>query len=439
MPAELAVIFFLLLLNAFFALSEMAIVSASKPLLRQQEKQGKKGARIALQVAENSGRFLSTIQAGITLIGIIAGVYGGATIAEELVAPFNNIGWINPHGETAAVILVVTALTYFSVIIGELVPKQIALNNPEKFAVLVAIPMYWLSLAFSPVVTLLEASARLILKTAGIKKAEETMTETEVKAVIAEGAASGAIEKNEHEIIQRVIRLGDRDITSVMTHRSDVVFIDLDDTLETVRKKIHAAGHSRYPVIRINPSKILGIVKTKELLEGAFSPNTFRVSDYLKEATFVPSGTSCLKALEIFKKKRLNMVVIVDEYGATEGILTTSDLMESIVGVLPSNYELAEQPLIFKRDDGSWLVDGLTPVDEINITIGFEEIPTDADFQTIAGFILHKLKRIPAIGDTLEYAGYCFEIADMDNRRIDKILIRPLNVSDIKQKTVQSG
>lgn len=439
MLPELIIVFLLLLLNAFFALSEMAIVSASRPLLRQQEKQGKKAASVALHLAEDSGRFLSTVQVGITLTGIIAGAYGGATIAEDLALPFNKIGWINPHGEVAAVVLVVSALTYFSVIIGELIPKQIALNNPERFAVLVARPMYWLSRICSPVVTLLEWSARITMKIAGVRKTDETMTETEVKAVIAEGAASGAIEKNEHEIIQRVIRLGDRDIKSIMTHRADVVFIDINDTLETVRKKIHAAGHSRYPVINGKTSKVLGMVKTKELFEGAFSPDTFKVSDYMREAIFVPEGTPCLKALDTFKQRHLHIAVVVDEYGSAEGIFTTSDIMEAIVGVLPTNYERTEEPLIFRRDDGSWLVDGLTPVDEINIVIGFEEIPIDANFQTIAGFVLHRLEKIPSIGDKLEYAGHSFEILDMDGRRIDKILIQPTHISKPKRKTVRSG
>lgn len=434
MISELVIVFLLLLLNAFFALSEMAIVSASKPLLRQQEKQGKKAATIALHLAEDSGRFLSTVQVGITLIGIIAGAYGGATIAEDLALPFNEVGWINPHGELVAVILVVTVLTYFSVVIGELIPKQVALNNPERFAVLVALPMYWLSRICSPVVTLLEGSARIVMKIAGVKKTDEGMTETEVKAVIAEGAASGAIEKNEHEIIQRVIRLGDRDVNSIMTRSNDVVFIDINDTLEAVRQKIHISGHSRYPVINGSTSKVLGVVKTKELFEGSFSPRAFKVSDYLRDAIFVTEGTPCLKALDVFKQKHLHIAVVIDEYGSAEGIFTTSDLMEAIVGVLPSNYERAEEPLIFKQAAGSWLVDGLTPVDEVNIAIGFEEIPIDANFQTMAGFILHRLEKIPSIGDRLEYAGHYFEIIDMDGRRIDKILIRSTSSSEFKRK-----
>lgn len=423
MISELIIIFLLLLLNAFFALSEMAIVSASKPLLRQAEKQGKKGAAVALQLAEDSGRFLSTVQVGITLVGIIAGAYGGATIAEHLTPSFNDIVWINPYGETVAVMLVVTVITYFSVVLGELIPKQIALNHPEKLAVLVARPMCWLSRVCSPVVIILEGSARLLMQAAGIKKNEETVTETEVKAVIAEGVASGAIEKNEHQIIQRVIRLGDRDIKSIMTHRTDIAFIDIHDDLETVRKKIQTAGHSRYPVVDGNTSKILGIVKTKELFEGAFTPGTFKVSNHLREVTFVPEGTSCLEVLDIFKQKHLHIAIVIDEYGSAEGIFTTSDLMEAIVGVLPSNYGRAEEPLIFKRADGSWLVDGLTSVDEVNITLGFEEIPIDDNFQTIGGFILHELKQMPKVGDKLQHAGHTFEIVDMDGRRIDKILI----------------
>jgi putative hemolysin len=426
MSTELTIIFFLLLLNAFFALSEMAIVSASKPLLRQYAKQGKKSAAVALDLAENSGRFLSTVQVGITLVGTLAGAYGGATIAEKLKEPFNEISLIAPHGETIAVVLVVALITYFSVVIGELVPKQLALNNAERFAMLVARPMAMLSKICTPLVVLLEHSAKALLFIMRIKPKSEGVTETEIKAVIAEGVASGAIEDSEHDVIRRVIRLGDREVTSIMTHRTDVKFIDIDDSLSEVRCKIAEAGHSRYPVIDKDTTKVLGIVKTKQILAGATSEEAFKVKNFLADALFVNENTPCLEALNIFRRQSLHIAAVIDEFGSFEGLFTTSDLMEAIVGTIPSNYDNDEGPPIVQRDDGSWLVDGLTPIDEIHMTIGLEEINAGSDYQTMAGFMLSQIKAGPAAGISFELYAHKFEIVDMDKNRVDKILIRRL-------------
>jgi putative hemolysin len=426
MLPEIFIIGLLLLLNAFFALSEMAIVYSSKPVLRQHARNGKKSAEIALHLADNSGRFLSTVQVGITLVGILAGAYGGATIAEKLEGPFNAIDFINPNGEIVAVVLVVACITYFSVVVGELIPKQVALNNAEKFAMLVARPMYWLSRVFTPIVVLLELSAKGVLRVMGITQRNDSVTEMEVQAVLAEGVTSGAIEHEEHQLIQRVIRLGDRDIKSIMTHRSEITFININDTLEQVKTKIREAGHSRYPVIDKDPTEILGLVKTKEMMASVTSSEDFKVGDYVQELLFLNENTSCLSALEIFRSKSLHIAAVVDEYGSVEGIFTIADLMEAIVGIIPSNYAQDEAPLIVKREDGSWLVDGLTAIDEIHISIGLEDISANADYQTLAGFVLNTLKESPKIGAHFEFSGHRFEIVDMDRHRIDRILIEKL-------------
>jgi putative hemolysin len=429
MSPEFIIIALLLLLNACFSLSEMAIVSASKPLLRQLGKQGNKSALIALDLSENSGRFLSTVQVGITLVGTLAGAYGGATIAEKLKEPFNQIAIIAPHGDKVAVFVVVSLLTYFSVVIGELFPKQLALNNPEKFALLVARPMSILSKACTPIVLLLESSAKAMLFILRIKPNEEGVTETEIKAIIAEGVMSGAIEGEEHDVIRRVIRLGDRDISSVMTHRTGVSFIDIDDDFATVQRKISLAGHSRYPVIDKDTTKILGIVKTKKIMAWMDgdpqikNKADFNVRHCLSEIAFLNENTSCLDALSVFKTQRLQIAAIVDEYGSFEGLFTMADLMEAIVGTIPSNYDHDEGPLITRRENGSWLVDGLTPIDEIHVTIGLDDIKNDADYQTIAGFVLEQLKERPAVGKHFIFGNHRFEIMDMDKHRIDKILI----------------
>lgn len=425
---ELLIIFILLLLNAFFALSEMAIVSASKPMLRQMAKQGNRRAATALRLAEDSGRFLSTVQVGITLVGTLAGAYGGAEIADKLEPAFNNSPLIYPHGEMAAIVLVVTFITYFSVVIGELIPKQFALSKPEKLAMWVAGPMSMLSLACTPVVIALEASANFFFRLFNIRQGAEKVTEDEVKAMIAEGAASGAIEHSEHNMLQRIIRLGDRDVKSIMTHRMDVTFIDIKDSLETIRKKVHEAGHSRYPVIDGDAARVIGVVQAKTLLDEALkSPEDLHISDHIQPVPFLPEKTKCLVALDIFKTSPAHIAVVVDEYGTAAGIITAADLLEAIVGIMPSNYDIGEQPLIAQREDGSWLVDGTTPIDEIHLTIGLEEIAVDAGYDTVAGFLLYNMGRTPEVGEYIEKFGHRFEVLDLDSRRIDKILISKIS------------
>jgi putative hemolysin len=372
---------------------------------------------------ENSGRFLSTVQVGITLVGTLAGAYGGATIAGKLIEPLNQVAFIAPHGETVAVILVVAIITYLSVVIGELVPKQLALNNAVWFAMIVARPMSLLSKICTPIVLLLENSAKVLIWIMRIKPNNDGVTETEIKAVIAEGVASGAIEDEEHDVIRRVIRLGDRGVKSIMTHRTDVEFIDIKDSLNDVRRKIAEAGHSRYPVIDKDTTEILGIVKTKQILAGASEGIEFYDKNFMNDAVFFNEITTCLEAINFFKKNGLHIAAVIDEYGSFEGLFTTADLMEAIIGMMPSNYDQDESPLVIQREDGSWLVDGLTPIDEIHDQIGIEDIPADKDYQTIAGFFLAESRKALKAGSYFEWGDYRFEIMDMDGHRIDKILI----------------
>ncbi|WEJ11562.1 hemolysin family protein [Sinorhizobium prairiense] len=420
---ELLVIFILLLINAFFALSEMAIVSASKPLLRQMVKQGNRRAEAALTLAEDPGKFLSTVQVGITLVGILAGAYGGATIAAKIAPFLNDIGWISPYGDTVAVALVVTLITFLSVVIGELIPKQLALRNPEGLAMFVAGPMALLSRIAAPVVLIFETAASIAMRLMGMRPEDaDRVTEEEVQAIMAEGVESGAIEKSEHEMLRRIIRLGDRNVKSIMTHRTEVGFIDVHDSLETIGQKIRQFGHSRYPVIDGPSGDVIGAVLTKEILNVAPAA-PFNIRDYVREILTLPETASCLKALEAFKSSSINMAMIVDEYGSTEGIITTADILEAIVGVIPSNYDNSEHALIRQRDDGSYIVDGRTPIDEIHLQIGIDGIEADGDFETIAGFLVQQLRKTPEEGDTAEAHGYRFEVIDMDGRRIDKILV----------------
>jgi len=430
---EILIIFFLLFLNGIFALSEIAIVSSSKPMLKHLAKQGDSRAQVALDLAENPGKFLSTVQVGITLVGILAGAFGGATIAEKTAHHFNAFPFINPHGESVAFGIVVTVITFLSVVMGEIVPKRFALYHSERLALIVAKPMRLLSISAHPIVVVLEVSANILMKILRIGESKEDVSDEEFKAILTEGAESGVIEKAEHEMLQRVIRLDDRDVKSIMTHRTEVVFIDIHDTIEDIRQKVHETGHSRYPVIDGSPDEMRGFIAAKELLDSALSnEGKIDIVKHVKDVMVLPESASCLQALESFKKHHVNLIVVVDEYGSTEGIVTTSDLLEAIVGILPSNYDHDDQLKIFQRADGSWLVDGRTPIEEIHLSIGLNEISADEDFDTIAGFLLEQLRKTPKVGVTFEMYNYRFEIVDMDGHRIDKVMIA--KIQDIESE-----
>ena len=367
---------------------------------------------------------------GITLVGILAGAYGGATIAEKVSPWFDQLPYVGGHGETLAVAVIVSCITYFSVIIGELVPKRFALAHAETLALLVAKPMLLLSKMVHPVVLVLEVSANILMKILRIRPKDEDVSDIEFRAILNEGAESGVIEKSEHEMLQRVIRLDDRDVKSIMTHRTEVVFIDVNDSIDDIRKKVHEAGHSRYPVMAGSADDLKGIVQAKELLDSALSGGQIDIMSHVKEVMVLPESASCLQALESFKKNHINLIVIVDEYGSTQGIVTSSDILEAIVGVLPSNYDKGDQLKIVERVDGSWLVDGRTPIEEIHLSIGLEDISADEDFDTIAGFLLEALRKTPKEGVIYENYGYRFEIVDMDGHRIDKVLISKIDAAE---------
>lgn len=421
---ELAVIFILLLINAFFSLSEMAIVSASKPILRQKAKQGDRRALTALRLSEDPGNFLSTVQVGITLVGTLAGTYGGATISDKIAPVFAAMPWVGAYADSVAVAAVVTGITYFSVIIGELIPKQLALGNAEALALFVAKPMSVLSKIAAPVVFLFEMSAHLFMRVTGmLSKSADEVTEAEVHAVLAEGAESGVIEKEEHDILRRIIGLGDRSVKSIMTHRTEVVSLDVNDSLEEIRREIEETRHSRYLVVEGDDRNVIGAVHARDILSSAIDPKVFSLRSLVKDIPAIPETSSCLKALETFKSTPMHIAIIVDEYGSTEGILTPSDLLEAIVGILPSNYDEHESALIRQREDGSYLIDGRTPIHEVELALELDAIETEGHFETIAGYLVQELRKSPEEGDMLERFGYRFEVIDMDGRRIDKILL----------------
>lgn len=421
---ELLILLVLLLFNAFFALSELAIVSASRPMLKQWAKQGSRRAAIALSLAEDSGAFLSTVQVGITLVGIVAGAYGGAAFAEDVRPVFASFPLTAPYAETLAFAVVITFITYASVVLGELIPKRIALRHADRLALIVAPTMKFLSRACMPLVWLLNRTAQVLLALVGVRMdAQAGITEDEVRAVMAEGAEQGVIDAAEHAMLQRIILLGERDVKSIMTHRMDMTAIRLEMGEEDVRTLMMQARHSRYPVTRGGDGQIVGVLQAHVLLADVWAKGQSHIAERLEPAVFMPEHTKCLMALERFKQERLHMAFVVDEHGNVEGLITASDILEAIVGILPSNYEDSREPMLLQREDGSWLVDGTTPIEELQITMGIDTIEHDDTYDTLAGFLMHGMGRTPVLGDVLATHGYRFEVVDTDGRRIDRVLV----------------
>lgn len=422
---ELAAVLFLILLNGFFAMSELAVVSARKIRLQQMAEEGSRGARTALALQEDPSRFLSTVQIGITLIGVINGAVGGATLAERLAPILDAIPALTGYGQTLSIAIVVMAITYLSLIAGELVPKRIALNNAEAIASFAAPIMRSLSKATAPFVWLLGASTEAMLKLLRVpEKAEQTVTEEEVKSLIAEGTASGVFDPGEKRMIEGVMRLADRTVRSLMTPRPEVMWLDIDDEPDNIKREIREAGHSRFPVCRGDFDDVIGVVHTKDLLHRLLQGGPFDVRADVRDALIVHDGTEVMRLLDLFKQSGEQMAIVVDEYGTVEGIATLTDVLEGIAGELPDDG--GEDSDIVRREDGSLLIDGMMAVEEVEAHLGLKSLrDEDSGYHTLAGFLLFKLGRIPTAGEYADHDGYRFEVVDMDGRRIDKVLVMP--------------
>lgn len=420
---EIVVIFVLILLNGVFAMSEIALISARKIRLENQSKKGDTQAKEALYLAHNPDRFFSTVQIGITLIGILMGIFSGDKIKTGVLHFIEKSEWLRPYSNTLAVIVVVILITYFSLVLGELVPKRIGLARPEKISKLMAGPMTLLSRITFPFIWLLTTSTSLIVKLLNIKVSVNTITEEEIKAVINEGAVSGTIDESEHEIIERVLHLNDRNITSLMTHRTDVVWVDVNDPPDKYRETIREAVHSVYPVCEGQVDDILGVIYTRDLyLAREGSP----VRGLMKKPLFIPENNSAYQVMEKFKLSKTNFGFIVDEYGSFQGMITMKDILEAIVGDMPEADE--DDYEITPRKDGSYLVDAQIPFYDFLTYFEKEDWISDEEqqeFDTLAGFILHHLEHIPQAGEKVNWRGFLFEIMDMDGHRIDKILVTP--------------
>ncbi|MDZ7952535.1 hemolysin family protein [Nostoc sp. DedQUE09] len=433
---EILIILVLIIANGVFSMSEMAIVSARKVRLQQLANQGDAKAMAALKLAESPNHFLSTVQVGISLIGILTGAFGGATIANRLAVYVRLVPFLAPYSEPISFGIVVLIITYLSLIVGELVPKRLALNNPERIASTVAIPMRALSAIASPMVYLLSASTDLILRVLGITASTEPqVTEEEIKILIEQGTEAGTFEEAEQDMVERVFRLGDRPVSYLMTPRPDIVWLDLDDSPEENRQKMVDSAYSRYPVCQGGLDNVLGVIPVTDLLARSFRGEPLDLTIGLRQPVFVPESTRGLKVLELFKQTITHMALVVDEYGVIQGLVTLNDIMSEIVGDVPST-DGQDQPQAVQREDGSWLLDGMLPVEEFLELFGMEEWESEerGSYQTLGGFVITHLGRIPAAADHFEWQSMRIEVMDMDGNRVDKVLVVPKAVKSADTK-----
>ncbi|MCI2430778.1 hemolysin family protein [Candidatus Acetothermia bacterium] len=425
---EIFIIFLLILINGVFAMSEIAIVSARKARLQQRAEEGDLKARTALELTTNPNLFLSTVQIGITLVGILAGAFGGATIAEELEAYLDQIPALAPYSEAISIGLIVLSITYFSLILGELVPKRIALNNAERIAASVATPMRTLSVIVSPVVRILSASTNGVLRLLGIRpSAEPPVTEEEIKVLIEQGTQVGVFKEAEQDMIEGVLRLGERRVGTLMTPRTQIVWIGVDDSLDEIKQKICSGHHSRFPLVKENLDNVLGVVHTKDLLAQSLGGQPLDLKAISRPPLFVLERTSALQVLELFKQKGTHLALVIDEYGGVQGLITHNDILEDIVGQMPLIGAAAE-PKAVRRDDGSLLIDGLLPIESLKEILKVKRLPDEetGNYYTVGGFVVTQMGKIPSAGEWFQWNGYHFEVLDMDWHRVDKILVKSL-------------
>ena len=421
MLTEILIVVALTIVNGLLAMSELAVVSSRTARLKVLSDQGNKGAATAMRLAEDPGRFLSTVQIGITLVGVLSGAFSGATLGTRLSE------WLGTHGfsasvsDTLGVGLVVVAITYLSLILGELVPKQIALRDPERVAARVAPAMWLLSKIGAPIVFLLDVSGKAVLRLLGQKgESEEKVTEEEVRTIIAEAETAGVLERDEREMIAGVMRLADRSARALMTPRREVEVIDLEDSAEEIRQQLRATRRSRLPVQDGEADAIIGVIVVKDLIEFLQAGDTQDLRALVQETPIVMDTADSLHVLREIRSSRVHMALVFDEYGHFEGIITPGDVLEAIIGAFQEEEE--DEPAIVTRADGSYLVAGWMQVDEFSHELGIP-IPRDADFQTVAGFILAELNHLPNVGESFDKGHWRFEVVDLDGRRIDKILV----------------
>jgi magnesium and cobalt exporter, CNNM family len=424
---EALVVLVLIVVNGVLAMSELAIVSSRKVRLEAMAEAGSGGARVALGLIEDPSRFLSTVQIGITLVGIFAGAFGGATLAEPLGEGLDRIGWIAPNGAAVAFVVVVIVITYLSLVVGELVPKRIALANPERTAALVAKPMRTLSQVAAPAVWLLRHSTDAVLRLLGLGRNESAgITEEEVKALIAEGTRAGVFAPQEREMIDGVLRIADRTVRAVMTPRLDIAWIERTAGGEELARLFEADRHRRVLVCDGGVDHAIGYVDMADVVATVLRGDAIDIPALLRHPLVISEGLGVLRLIDMFRREGIHFALVVDEYGVTEGVVTAHDILEGIAGALPDRGEEQDEPGIVQRADGSMLVDGLLAIDAFATALDLRGLDASRDYDTVAGLALHALGRIPAAGDAVEVAGLRIEVIDMDGRRIDKVMVTRL-------------
>jgi putative hemolysin len=432
---EASIILVLILINGLLAMTEIALVSSRKARLQQRVNEGDAKAQAALDLANNPSSFLATIQIGITLVGVLAGAFGGATLARTVNQWLSQIPAIAPFSVTLSFFGVVLLIGYLSLVLGELVPKRLALNNPEKVASAMAGPMRFMTWITRPIVSTLSFTSDLVLKLLGVKVvADAPVTEEEVKVMIEQGTQAGVFEAAEQDMLVGVFRLGDLRVGHFLTPRTEIEWLDIDDTTEEHKHIIIDSGRSRFPVAQGSLDNVMGVVQAKDMLVAFLKGGTVDVRENMREPLFVPENMPALKLLELIGDTRLPMALVIDEFGGLQGLVTVNDILEAIVGDVSVRGEM-DEPEIVQREDGSWLFDGMLAIDEISEVLKVEDFPglKEGHYQTLAGFIITHLGRIPAAADHFEWGNMRFEVVDMDGLRVDKVLVSPLPTTEEDQ------
>jgi putative hemolysin len=425
---EIIILFFLILLNGLFSMSEMAVVSARKSRLQELAEDGNEHARTALKLAEQPDRFLATIQIGITLIGTLAGAIGGATLANRLSPLFAAVPVLAPYAEPISFTLVVLVLTFLTLVLGELVPKQLALHSAERLAMALAGLMRRLSDWASPLVRILAGSSNFIVRLIGLRpKVEPPVTEDEIKVLIEQGTQAGVFDTAEQEMVEGVFRLGEQRVGALMTPRPDVDWLDLDEPADVLHDQILNSHRTRFPVAQGDLDNVLGILHTKDLLAHGFSCVPEELRKLLRPPLFIVESAEALQALEQFKEERVHFAIVTDEFGGVAGLITSTDILEAIVGDLPARGE-PDEPEVVRREDGSWLMGGALSIEEMEDQLEVDELVGEEEgpFQTVGGFVITHLGKVPRPGDRFDWGGFQFEVLDMDGRRVDKVLVTAL-------------
>ncbi len=428
---EILVIVVLVLFNGVLAMSELAVVSARKTRLQQQRDEGNGGARVALELIESPTRFLSTVQIGITLVGVLAGAFGGATIAAAIGDALADVALLAPYAKAIGLGVVVLAITYLSLVLGELVPKRIALQNPERVASLVARPMRVLARLASPAVTFLSASTAAVLRVLRIHDSDEPpITEEEIRLLIDQGTRAGVFATVEQDLVESVFQLDDRHVSAFMTPHLDVVWLDADATPEDIQAAITDSRFSAFPVCDGSLDQPLGIVHAKDLLARCLAGEQPVLTEHLYAPRFVPENIAASRAIYLFKEHETHMLLVIDEHGGIQGVLTEHDLLEAFVGEIPSSGQPDDVRAV-QRADGSWLMDGMLHIDEVKERLGVRSFPEAEEgvYETLSGFVMQQIERIPVEGDRFDWGGWTFEVVDMDERRVDKVLVQQSDVA----------